>query len=366
MLAQAQPQRKTSCCPRWCSVLASALQIHTDCWGKMMVRSVCICVLVCAVMLGGGCGGEQSRQRELDAMAASLDADLVRIREGCVRLSEELAGLLSPEALRTPCPKPPADLFRFYEDVTYYKTRDDGLGGVWASGFVPVDEGVRDRICRVQAIMPSVRDMVESTPGVVQAYFLSSDNYASFYPYLNGVAFFDPLTDFSKAYMPYYSVTPEARPGREPFWIRPYVDATGKGYVVSVTVPVDVGADFAGAVGADVRVVDFLGGYLDPKRRMLLMSGRGLPLAMTDSCAALMGVSGISDPHYFSGGIVDQHVSDELLLRNSPSMTAREVARVVGNTPDVRLQTPQGVYRVLWSAVPETGWHLVEIVEARR
>ena len=36
----------------------------------------------------------------------------------------------------------------------------------------------------------------------------------------------------------YRAAAPAANPGRVPVWVEPYVDITGKGYMVTVSVPV--------------------------------------------------------------------------------------------------------------------------------
>lgn len=327
----------------------------------MKLRSL-LMLSLCAFWLAS-CESLDARRVALNNLAQKIDSDMAEVRIGCERAAAEVRNILDGSSGLLPAPDPAPGTYSFFDQTSYYKAEDDGLGGVWASGYVPVGQEVIDRIHRLQAAMPLLRGLVEELPGVVQAYYLSDDHFACFYPYLNAVAYFDPLTDFSATYKPYSNVMPENDPQRRPVWIRPYVDATGKGYVTSVSTPVYVQDHFRGAVGADVRLLDYLGAYLDPERRMILLSSRSLPLAMTDPCARLLGVTGLSDPHYFSGGMVDEHAGEDKLLANSPSRVARELVEGVGELEDFALNTPTGRYRVLWVHVPEVDWYLAEIVE---
>ncbi len=124
----------------------------------------------------------------------------------------------------------------------------------------------------------------ESDPNTVAIYLGTERDVLRYYPNINIGTIVPP--DFQVTQRPWYvSATPENNPERKVVWSPVYVDATGKGLMVTAAAPVYTGRDeLVGVVGIDVTLKD-IGASVEATR--LLGSGYSFLVDETGHAIAL-------------------------------------------------------------------------------
>lgn len=321
-------------------------------------------ILILAVLVLSACGrGETALRKRVDATAARLDQALVQAKAEVVRLRDAAARLLAdPEKLAaagTPNPK----THRFFgSEGVYFKHVDDGGCALWASGHTPVGADVLRKIALLETLEPEIADMVKRKGLTAQAYLLSSDNFALFSPYLDSAAIFPPRVDFNEAYAPFYEAAPGHNPERKEVWLKPYLDATGKGFMTSVSSPVYARDVFQGVAGGDVVAADVKEAFLDPERAQAILTRELIPLAMTDKFAAALGLHDLSKFSYLKG--VDKDVyAPEAYALSQRGGDAAILGERLAREKSFEWKTGGGTFDVYAATIPETGWLLIEMIE---
>lgn len=326
-----------------------------------MIR-LCSFLALCLGLMAGGCSGDSEIKR-LKGLAAEIDAVFVEARLGVEELRDAAAQRF---ASFDPADYPPDgddERFRYFEDIAYYKAADDGGCGVFASGFTPVGRRQRATVRMLETLEGRVMQLVHKQQFVDQAYLLTSEHIALFYPYLDAAAIFEPLTDFSVAYKPYYEAGPKHNPERAPVWVEPYVDATGKGYVVSVSAPVYAEGGFAAAAGSDLRTAPVGEAFLDQSPRRLMLVGRdGLVVHVNEALEKEAGLSGLGRLFYLEVVKTDVFAPDSKRLTHSDDPALRELASSLPGQESFELTLEGTKYRVLRAEIRELGWYLVQFV----
>jgi signal transduction histidine kinase/DNA-binding response OmpR family regulator len=124
-------------------------------------------------------------------------------------------------------------------------------------------------------------------------YYDAQERFLLVYPPISHQELLDTThtSDMSKAFRVVYEadgtnpvsmIGPQHNPQREMRWTPPYLDATGKGMMVSLLAPVYLGKDYVGAVGADVTLAILdavLGKFSLPIGRAIVVDVNGQILA---------------------------------------------------------------------------------------
>jgi GAF domain-containing protein/HAMP domain-containing protein len=129
-----------------------------------------------------------------------------------------------------------------------------------SSAFVPNTVEMDDQVARVLEL-GAYLDFVfastyESDPNTVAIYLGTELDTTQYYPNISLGTLVPP--DFQVTQRPWYvDATPGNNPGQGVVWSPVYVDATGKGLMVTAAAPVYAGNDgFVGVVGVDVTLED--------------------------------------------------------------------------------------------------------------
>ncbi len=324
------------------------------------LRAVLLLLPLCLCACGES--GRAMRER-LDQTADVLNQALIRAKTEVAQLRKKAAQRLADaDQGKTPARPDPATHRFFGRQGVYYKCRDDGGCGMWASGFTPVDERVLRTIAAIESLSPDIVSLVTADELFAQGYILANDDFGVFYPYLDSVAFFPPLIDFHETYAPFYEAAPERNPGRGEVWLRPYLDATGKGYMTSVSSPIFLrDGSFAGVAGGDVEAITLKTRFLDPERNQMLLTRGFIPLAATDACVELLGLHDFTKFRYLEGVDKDAYASREYGLEENPEL--RDLAGRLGPGVFFEWEFHGRTFQVYGAPVAETGWLLAELAE---
>jgi len=241
---------------------------------------------------------------------------------------------------------------------------DDGGAAVYYSALTPKGAAQYEKLERLAAIDPLLRDITLANPLIVQAYINTSDSQTRIWPWIDAATLFDPRMDV-RAFNFYYEGDARHNPGRGVVWTDAYVDPAGKGWLVSAVAPVYRGEILEGVVGADVTVdrivADVLRQDLPWEGFLILIGKSGTLLALPPQGERLFKLKELTEHDYVDAIRADTFKPDKFniyrrkdfaeignLLRTQPSGTGR----LGGAEPQL----------VAWVTIPSVGWKLMSFV----
>ncbi|WP_156921458.1 cache domain-containing protein [Desulfovibrio inopinatus] len=250
----------------------------------------------------------------------------------------------------------------YFDKSVYYKPHDDGLCAMWASGKTPIGRQERQRIASLETLQPTLVQAVTENQFIQQAYILTKDHIAFYYPFISGVSLFEPKTDFYTAFFPFSVVTPANNPERTGRWIEPYIDATGKGYVVSYSHPVYVNDTFEAAVGIDIVLRAIEETCLPQDIPLILLSSQSIPVAVTPALHAMTGLEGLGPLYYFGKVQKDNPVSSTHRLVLKPDLQLRTLGRKImeGQSEFYQMIGKKKFY-IVTALIPAVDWYVVGV-----
>jgi GAF domain-containing protein/HAMP domain-containing protein len=197
----------------------------------------------------------------------------------------------------------------------------------------------------------------ESDPNTVAIYLGTERETTRYYPNINLGAILPP--DFQVTQRPWYvSAAPENNPERGMVWSSVYVDATGKGLMVTAAAPVHIDrGEFVGVVGLDVTLKDI---STSVEANRLLGSGYSFLVDDTGRAIALpeQGYQDILGRPPEAGefgtdlGVVEREW-DPILDDMMAGATGFDIVEIGGKE-----------LFVAYAPLESTGWSLANVVEA--
>ncbi len=242
--------------------------------------------------------------------------------------------------------------------------RDDGGAAVFYSAATTKGPAEFEKLERLAAVDPLLRDITLANPLIVQAYLNTHDTMTRIWPWIDAAAVFDPgmrVSDFNF----YYEADAAHNPSRAVVWTDAYVDPAGKGWLVSAIAPVYRGEFLEAVVGADVTIDRVVADVLNKKipwRGFLLLIGKsGTLLALPPQGERLFALNELTAHDYVDAIRADTFKPEEFnvyrrtdfaeigkLLRTQPSGSGR----IDGSEPHL----------IAWQTIPSVGWKLMSLV----
>ena len=263
----------------------------------------------------------------------------------------------------------PGREYKFYQDTVYYNPVDDGNGAMFYTGFVPVREAQKARLLALEGIVPSLKGIVDAGPTkglIAQAYLITGDSLLVFYPFSDLLSYIPPKRDMRTRGV-WKKTAPDIDPARTPKWDPPYVDTTGKGYMVDVTCPVDVDGRMEAVGGVDITLNALnkdLASRADLKL-VLVETRQAQILAMSAAAERFFSVGNVEAFKYLrmiehAEAISDPVMPDNLILSKTSSAPMRSIWESIGRgEADFALPVGNRRYRARAEYLAETGWVLV-------
>lgn len=125
------------------------------------------------------------------------------------------------------------------------------LGNVTGLGPLPAaDSQAMREIQMALSLTPIFRSLIERDPDTPWVYYTSAQRFLYLYPRVESSDFFVSQQTFS---MPFYlGAHPAYNPSGELIWTPVYQDQAGKGWMVTMSVPVQERGRFRGAISVDI------------------------------------------------------------------------------------------------------------------
>ncbi|HNX92372.1 MAG TPA: diguanylate cyclase [Syntrophomonas sp.] len=128
--------------------------------------------------------------------------------------------------------------------------REKTAGNLTGLGKIPVSGEVREELNLALNYNKFFNLYYDEFPDVAWLYYTSASNFLNIYPWQESSKF-----SFSKNLktVDFYTVAmPQNNPSREAVWTSPYLDEAGKGYMVTLSVPIYEEDTFKGVVSLDL------------------------------------------------------------------------------------------------------------------
>jgi GAF domain-containing protein/HAMP domain-containing protein len=229
-----------------------------------------------------------------------------------------------------------------------------------SSAFVPKTTRVDDQVL-AELELASYMDLVfvqslKGNPDTVAIYLGTERDTLRYYPNIKLGALVP--SDFRVTQRPWYvSANPKSNPERKVVWSPVYLDATGKGMMVTAAAPVYVGDTFIGCVGIDFTLKD-VSASVEAAR----LPGSGYSFLMDkEGHAIVLPAQGYQDILGRSRG-PDEFGTD--LSKPVPEFIFILNQMKSGSTDFVLLRTGGKELLIAYAPIQGTGWSLGNVVEA--
>jgi diguanylate cyclase (GGDEF)-like protein len=258
--------------------------------------------------------------------------------------------------------------FEVAKNGVYYKTNKVGSSLYYSSDTKMTDE-IKNKALRSEIMDVSLRNIVDSNPNIVSAYFNSWDNMNRIYPYIDNVYNLFGSNIKMTDYNFYYLADANNNPKKEPVWTGAYLDPAGNGWIVSCIVPIYNNGFLEGVSGIDITLESFINNILESKlpwsATLFMLDEEGSILAMPKKIEKIVKIKELIYHEYTSK--IDRTIEKPEkynLVKNKNTPLSYKFAEYYKNKTKIfELSINSIDYIFLQTTVKETGWRLILMIE---
>ena len=174
------------------------------------------------------------------------------------------------------------------QGTTYTKL----IGNLTGTGTIPLRGIDRQEINMALSLNDYFAQFSKRMPEIAWIYYTSNNGFINMYPWISSAEF--KYTDELKNVAFYSGATPENDPSRKLIWTPVYVDAAGKGLMITVSNPVYYGNVFKGILSLDFTT-DIISQFLQSEYDSYLVDESYSVVATDVPAQTDAGVSGINE-----------------------------------------------------------------------
>lgn len=250
----------------------------------------------------------------------------------------------------------------------YYTTKnrkDDGAA-VFYSGYMPIKEAEKQKVNRLLAMQPLMKNIIQTEPMAASIYFNTFDSLNIIYPY------FDVLEQYP-SYMNipdfnfYYEADLQHNPSKSVKWTDAYLDPAGHGWMASAIAPVYNGNFLEGVVGIDITIDTITKEVLDLKIPWngygVLIGKDGTILALPSKGEATWNLEELKNHSYSEAVYTNTFKPDKFNIykREDLSTLGNHIKDKNNGLTTITMGNKDQL--VSWSTISSTGWKLLVMVE---
>jgi PAS domain S-box-containing protein len=297
--------------------------------------------------------------------AVNVESRIIDQQLQQVASSTELLRNFTARSLTEDGPLEPYPLSMTAEGVRY-SPADDGGAASFYSAATPPEEQDLEKVARLHRLDPLMKELHAGNPLIASLYFNSWDSYNHIYPWLDTAQQYAPDVNIP-GYSFYYLASAWQNPSRKLVWTDVYLDPAGHGWMMSAIAPVYRGDFLEGVVGVDVtvgRLVDQISTLRVPWDGYAVLVSRDLSImALPEAGEREFGLDELTEHSYKEA--VRQEVFKPEDFRLDRREQTRNLAHAIATQPDgvLRLELGGEPRLVAWTTVPQTGWHLLAVVD---
>lgn len=289
--------------------------------------------------------------------------------QGVAEMTDLFAKLMG-QAYDTPYMPGPEELARYaHSDTGVWYTLPDTLGAaMFYSSITPAGDEEKAKAWKLAQTDPLMKQLVESSALVTQAYLNTYDSMNRIYPSFDVLEQY-PVDLNVRDYNFYYEADAEHNPERKAVWTDVYIDPAGQGWMASAIAPVyRRNTDFLeGVVGLDIRVSEIIRQVLSLRlpwnSYALLVDGTGTIMAMPEAAERDWKLQELTEHDYATAIRQDTFKPQEFNLfhREDSKPLAQELGRSESGV--VALDLDGKPKLAAWSLIPGADWHLLIVAD---
>jgi len=272
---------------------------------------------------------------------------------------------LTVRALEDDSPAAPVPL-ELNADGVRYSPRDSGGAASFYSGLTPPERHDLQKVAKLHRLDPLMKELHASNPLIASLYFNSWDSYNHIYPWFDTARQYAPDVNIP-SYNFYYLANAWHNPARRVVWTDVYLDPAGQGWMMSAVAPVYRGDMLEGVNGIDITVSGILNqisGLRVPWDGYAMLVSRDLSImALPESGEREFGLNELTE-HYYDDAVRQETLKPEDFRLDRRGQT-RELAKALATQGEgvISLELKGKQRLVAWTTVPQTGWHLLAVVD---
>ncbi|MBI9099160.1 MAG: hypothetical protein JEY91_11815 [Spirochaetaceae bacterium] len=257
--------------------------------------------------------------------------------------------------------------YEFYDNVMYHNPEDQGNGKFLYSGYYPVHEKEREKVKILEHVIPDLKWLINESAYseyLVQSYLITYDTLFVFYPYADLISFIPPERNIQDR-TGWKIMNAENNPDRISKWTPPYVDTTGKGFIVDLLYPIDNQDMMEAFLGIDITISTLKNKFFDnvSEKMMLIDKTTSQIMAISDDAVDFLGVENAEAFRYLemidNSEIARQVMPDNLVLEKTSSEQMAELWSLLNANKDFSLLIDGKEHRVYRRLIEGPDWFLV-------
>lgn len=304
-----------------------------------------------------------SERKNLINLASKIEQEFSRIREEANNLAATVVGIYADkERLLAESDK---SLYALSPKGVLYKPIDDNGSAVFVSGYVPVNDEIKDTVSFTAAMDQKLKQIVTENTGIVQAYYNDKNSYNRIYPYFDVLNQYEPGMNIP-SFNFYYLADEQHNPERKAVWVdEPYVDPAGRGWMVSAIAPVYVDDKLEGVAGIDVTANSVAKRFLSDSDNLLLLDKDSTVISGDEKTIILLEMPPLVDHQYTSTVTANTYRKEDYSLLHSKSKIIRQAAQQIfkENTKEVPIVLNNKTFTIITEPIPELKWTALKLVQ---
>ena len=245
-----------------------------------------------------------------------------------------------------------------------YKTKDDGKSAVFVSGFVPINDEIKNIVYFTEPIDSVLESIVKNNKSVVQSYFNDKYSYNRIYQFFDVLKQYEPKLNIP-GYNFYYLADGKHNPERKSVWVNePYVDPAGRGWMVSAIAPVYYNNSLEGVVGLDVTIFSIADKYLNQSNKdVFLIDSKGIIVAADEYVTNLLGLPQLKNHKYYETIKMDTYQQEDFNVLKHKDKEFRNAFETLfkNNNLYTSIETYNGKYVLYRISIKELDWSLIKL-----
>lgn len=256
--------------------------------------------------------------------------------------------------------------FRYAPNGVFYKENKEGAS-LYYSSKTKIGKKELAKAALTSAMDPLLKDLVETNPNIVAAYFNSYDDMNRLYPFIDKVYEQYGEHIHMEDYNFYYLADAKHDPAKTPVWTDAYLDPAGNGWMMSCVAPVYNNGFLEGVSGLDITIDSFVKNILEVSlpnnAQAFMVDTQGTILAMPGSVETLLGLKELKE-HVYSNAITETVTKPEEynLLKNESPFASHFRKMFKNKLGSADLDISGNSYITIQQIVKETGWHLMILI----
>ena len=301
---------------------------------------------------------------QLSTKATQIDNDFKNIRLEVDMLGKEITELYVNQSKILPTIK--TDKYQLAANGVFTKPIDDGGSAIFVSGFVPVDQKIKNIVYFTEPIDTAFKILVKKYPEIVQLYYNDKYSFNRIYPFFDVLSQYEAKMDIP-AFNFYYLADVKHNPDRKSLWVNePYVDPAGRGWMVSAIAPVYYNEELVGVPGIDVTINTITQRYLQDSigSMVMIIDNNGAIVTAQEDVINLLSFPPLFDHKYIETIKQDTYRKELYNLSLSREANVRTIATEIlkNNKQVIETEFNGEKATVIAVRIPELNWYLVEII----